>query len=125
MLSKQIKYHTVQKIVAETKNIFTNSNIKEDDCRCTKCKNLELMLITSLHSLRKSKQDDLAAKLKTDADSFMESIVCSIMNEECCAETCPTSLENDDLNETFPILSEIEEVTYSQWTWGNKCCFKK
>ena len=83
------------------------------------------MLITSLHSLRKSKQDDLAAKLKSDADYFMESIVCSIMNEECCAGTCPTSLENDDLNEMFPILSEIEEVTYSQWTWENKCWFKK
>ena len=61
-------YHTAQKIVAETKNIFTNSNMKEDDCRCTKCENLELMLIAIKHSLRKNKQNDLAAKLQADAD---------------------------------------------------------
>ena len=83
------------------------------------------MLITIKHSLRKNKQNDLAAKLKVDADSFMESIVCSIKNGECFAGTCPTCLENHDLNEVFSILSEIEEVTYSQWTRENKCWVKK
>ena len=38
----KVFYHTVQNIVAEAKNISTNSNMKEDDCRCTKCENLEL-----------------------------------------------------------------------------------
>ena len=61
------------------------------------------MLITIKHSLRKNKQNDLTAKLKVDADSFMESIVCSIKNRECFAGTYPTCLENDDLNEMFPI----------------------
>lgn len=55
--------------------------------RCTKCENLELLLIVIKHSLRKNKQNDLAAKLKTDVDSFMENIVCSIKNQECCAGT--------------------------------------
>ena len=55
----------------------------------------------------------------------MESIVCSIKNQECCAGTCPTCLENDDLNEIFPILSEIEEATYSQRTKENKHWVKK
>ena len=35
----KVSYHTIQKIVAETKNIFTNSNLKDDNCRCTKCEN--------------------------------------------------------------------------------------
>ena len=39
------------------------------------------MLIAIKHSLRKKKQKDLGAKLKADADSFMESIVCSIKNQ--------------------------------------------
>ena len=83
------------------------------------------MLITIKHFLRKNKQNDLTAKLKADTDSFMESIVCSIKNQECCVGTCPACVENDDLNEMFPILSEIKEVTYSQWTRENKRCVKK
>ena len=51
----KVSYHTVQKIVTETKLIFTNSNMKEDDCRCTKNENLKLILIATKHSLRKKK----------------------------------------------------------------------
>ena len=42
--------------------------MKEDDCRCTKYENLELMLIAIKHSLRKKKQNDVGAKLKANAD---------------------------------------------------------
>ena len=64
MLSKQIKYPIIQykKLFLKQKIFSQIVIIKEDDCRCTKCKNLELVLITSQHSLRKSKQNDLAAK---------------------------------------------------------------
>ena len=83
------------------------------------------MLIVIKHSLRKNKQNDLAAKLKACADSFMESIVYSVKNQEFCAAACPICSEHDYLNEMFPILSEIEEVTYWQWTKENKRLVKK
>ena len=43
--------------------------MKEDDCRCTKYENLELMLIAIKHSLRKKKQNDVGTKLKANADT--------------------------------------------------------
>ena len=55
----------------------------------------------------------------------MESIVCSIKSQECCARTYPIYLENDYLNEMLPILSEIEKLRYSQWTRENKQWVKK
>ena len=45
----QITYHTIQKIVSEEKHFLSASSTPEDDCRCEKCENLELLL----HSVKK------------------------------------------------------------------------
>ena len=45
----------------------------------------------------------------------MESIVCSVKNQECYEGNCLTCAENDNLNEILSIISEIKEITYSQW----------
>ena len=65
-------YYNLHQVVAETKNIFTSNNMKDDDCRCSKCENVELMLNAINNALIKNKQNDHASTLKTDADSFME-----------------------------------------------------
>ena len=64
--------HNLHQVVAETKNIFTSNNMKDDDCRCSKCENVELMLNAINNALIKNKQNDRASTLKIDADSFME-----------------------------------------------------
>ena len=65
------------------------------------------------NALIKNKQNHHASTLKTDADSFMGSIVCSAKNQECCEGNCLTCAENGNLNEILSILFEIEEITYS------------
>ena len=105
-------YHTLRQAVAETKNSFTSNNMKDDDCRCSKCENVELMLNAIKNALIKNKQNHHASTLKINAVSFMGSIVCSVKNQECCEGNCLTCAENDNLNEILSILSEIEEITY-------------
>ena len=42
--NENTSYHTLCQVVAETKNIFLNNNMKDDDCCCSNCENVELML---------------------------------------------------------------------------------
>ena len=42
--NENTSYHTLHQVVPETKNIFTNNNMKDDDCCCSKCENVQLML---------------------------------------------------------------------------------
>ena len=52
----------------------------------------------SHQTFSKKEQRNRSAKLNADTDSFMESIVCSIKNQEYSGGICPTCLENDGLN---------------------------
>ena len=108
--NENASYHSLCQKVAATKNIFSSNNMKDDDCRCSNCENVELMLNAIKNALIKNKQNDHASTLKSDADSFMGSIVCSVKNQECCEGNCLTCAENDNLNEILSILSEIEEL---------------
>ena len=94
--NENASHHTLRQVVAETKNIFTSNNMKDNDCCCSKCENLELMLSAIRNALIKNKQNNHASTLKTDADSFMGSIVCSVKNQECCKGNCLTCAENDN-----------------------------
>ena len=38
--NENTSYHTLHQVVPETKNIFTNNNMKDDDCCCSKCENV-------------------------------------------------------------------------------------
>ena len=97
--NENASYYTLRQVVAETKNIFKSNNMKDDDCCCSKCENVELMLNAIKNTLIKNKQNDHASTLKIDADSFMGSIVCSVQNQESCKGNCLTCAENDNLNE--------------------------
>ena len=52
-------------------------------------------------------------------------MLCSVKNQECCEGNCLTCAENDNLNEISSILSEIEEITYSQWLKEKEHYFKR
>ena len=86
--------------------------MKDDN---SNCENVELILNTIKNALIKNKQNDHASTLKTDADSFMGSIVCSVKNQECCKGNSLTCAENDNLNKILSILSEIDEIAYLHW----------
>ena len=73
-------YHTLCQVVAETKNIFTSNNMKNGDCHCSKCENVEMMLNAIKNAFIKKKQNNHVSTLKIDADSFMGCIVCSVKN---------------------------------------------
>ena len=80
-------YHTLGQVVAETKNIFTSNNTKDDDCPCSKCENVELRLNTIKNALIKNKQNNHVSTLKTDFDLFMGSIVCFVKTSSVVKET--------------------------------------
>ena len=86
--------------------------MKDNDCHCSKCDNVELMLNAIKNALIKNKQNNHVSTLKIDADLFMGSIVCSVKNQECCEGNYLTCAENDNLNEILSILSEIDDITY-------------
>ena len=123
--NENASYHTLHQVVAETKNIFTSNTTKDDDCCCSKCENVELMLNATKNALIKNKQNDHASTLKTEADSFMRRIACSVKNQESCEGNCSICAENNNLNEIMSILSEIEEIIYSQWIREKKCYVKR
>ena len=76
--NKNASYHTLLQVVGETKNIFTSNNMEDDDCHCSKCENVELILNAIKNALIKNKQNDHASTLKIDADVFKGSIVYSV-----------------------------------------------
>ena len=86
--NENASYRSLRQVVAGTKNIFTSNNMKDDDCHCSKCENVELMLNIIKNALIKNKQNNHASTLKTDADSFMGSKAGSVKNQECCEGNC-------------------------------------
>ena len=50
----QISYYTVQKIISEGKHLLQSARTPEDDCRCEKCENAELLLKAIKTSLNKA-----------------------------------------------------------------------
>ena len=78
--NENASYHTLHQVVAETKNIARSNNMKDDDCRCSKCENVEMMLNAIKNALIKNKQNDHASTLKIDTDSFTRCIICFVKN---------------------------------------------
>ena len=56
----QITYHTIQTIVSEEKHFLSASSTPEDDCRCEKCENVELLLHSVKKCLAKTNYHDVA-----------------------------------------------------------------
>ena len=50
-----VSYHSMRQLVADTKIILICEKMKEDDCRCEKCENVELMLQSFKNVLLKTK----------------------------------------------------------------------
>ena len=86
--NENASYPSLPQVVAGTKNIFTINNVKDDDCHCSKCENVKLMLNIIMNALIKNNQNNHASILKTDTDSFKGSKAGSVKNQECCEGNC-------------------------------------
>ena len=110
----QLSYHSIQKIVSEEKHLIPAKNAKDDDCRCEKCENLELMLTSVKASLIKSGHFEKASRVVIDPVSFISSLVCSIKNYTCCDEDCkkcPVHI----VTEITECLKDSDDITYHKW----------
>ena len=88
----QSSYYTVQKIISEGKHLLQSARTPEDDCRCEKCENVELLLKAIKTSLNKAGKNNLSSELSIDSMEFVTSIVCSFKSHDCCNDVfsnCP------------------------------------
>ena len=83
-----MSYYVVEQIVKNEKHLFKIGESKDDNCRCEKCENVELLLSGIKRSLKKNGHNDLALTLKTDPEKSILEIVCSIKNYDCCNDNC-------------------------------------
>ena len=85
---EKVSYYAVQQIIKNEKHLFKIGESKDNDCRCEKCENVELLLLGTKQSLKKNGHNKLALTLKTDPEEFILENVCSIQNYDCCNDNC-------------------------------------
>ena len=52
---EKVSYYVVQQIIKNEKHLFKIGESKDDDCRCEKCENVELLLSGIKQSFKKKK----------------------------------------------------------------------
>ena len=84
----EISYHTVQQFVSTEKYFLTANETPDDDWRCEKWENSELLLMAIKASLSKANNHNLASMISDDAVDFVSSVVCSVKEYDCCNDSC-------------------------------------
>ena len=110
-----LTYYTLQKIVSEQKHFIYAGKTAEDDCRCEKCENNELLLTTVKKKLASNQMQHFAEMVKIDAASFVESLICSIKNYGCCRGNCKGCVGLVEYQELFGYIKTLEEIQYCKW----------
>ena len=62
----QITYYTVQKRISEEKHLLQSAQTPEDDCRCERCDNMQLLMKAIKTSLNKAGKNNLSSELSID-----------------------------------------------------------
>ena len=81
--------------------MLESAQTPEDDCRCEKCENVELLLKAIKTSLNKAGKNNLSYELSIDFMEFVTSIVCSVKSHDCCNDVCSNCPRRDMLNEVI------------------------
>ena len=103
-----------QKIVSEQKHIFYVGDTAEDDCRCERCENNELLL-TALKNVQASHQMFHFTEMnKVDPIAFVETLICSVENYDCCKGNCETCVGLEKYQELIAHIKTLDEVPYSK-----------
>ena len=115
----QITSYTVQKLISAEKQLMQSARTPEDDWRCEKCENVELLLKAIKTSLNKARKNNLSSELSMDSMEFVTSIVCSVKSHDCCNDVCSNCPRRDMLNEVIRHLKSLLEVSYNKWVQRN------
>ena len=115
----EISYHTLQQLISTEKYFPTASETPGDDCRCEKCVNSELLLITFKTSLSKTNNHNLTSMASGDAADFVSSIACSVKEYDCCNDSCQNCPGKAMLEEIIQFLNSSDNITYSKWIQKN------
>ena len=118
--SIQASYYFMQKTVESEKHIFKIGDTGEDDCRCDKCENVELLLISVKNTLKDS-HPDLVTSFSVDPQTFVSQLVCSVKNYYCCNDVwseCPGNIVI--INPIAAILEKVDEISYAKWVYDGR-----
>ena len=119
-----MSYYAVQQIIKNEKHLFKIWESKDDDCRCEKCENVELLLSGIKQSLKKNCHNELALTLKSDPEEFIIENVCSIKNYDCCNDNCGHFCNFRNVEDLLIALEGVSEVKYARWVRREKCYHK-
>ena len=99
--------------------MLQSAQTPEDDCRCEKHENVELLLKAIKTSLNKAGKNNLSSELSTDSMEFVSSTVSPVKSYDCCNDLCSNCPRGDTLNEVILHLKSLPEVTYNKWVRRN------
>ena len=114
----QITYHRIQTIVSEEKHFLSANSTHKDDCRWEKREHEELLLHSVKKCLAKAKYHDLALALASDAIDFVQNIVCSIKEFNCCNDACTNCIESTNIEEILQVRGEYRLFLKSVTAFG-------
>ena len=57
--------------------------------------------------------------LASNAIDFVQNIVCSIKEFDCCNDACTNCIESTNIKEILQVFQGIDEITYSKWVRKN------
>lgn len=97
---------------------------KDDNCRCKKCKNIELLLLGVKYSLKRNDHDDLALKTKTEPEEIIQENVCSMKNYYCCNDSCEHHSNTNNIRDALDVLEDANEMRYARWVWRDNRYYK-
>ena len=105
-----ITYYNLQKLLKLEKHILLSTQTPEDDCRCEKCENSELLLTSIKGTLIKSNYYELACTFEVDIIEFISGNVCSVKDFDCCSNVCDKCPAKDLMTEIMDVLSRIDSI---------------
>ena len=107
-------YYAIHQVIANEKHICKVGDAADDDCRCEKCENVELLLTAIKQSL-KMENIILGESISTDPNDFISGLVCSIKNVDCCNDMCVNCPGENKIGAILDALEQIDEITYAKW----------
>ena len=105
--SDATNYKQIQQVISTEKHILEVGEKNEDDCRCKKCENTELLLAV----IKQYTKLDISV----DPHEFISKIVCSMKSYECLNEECEKCEKSEIMNNVMEALERVEEITYARW----------
>ena len=115
----------MQQIIKNEKHLFKIGESKDDDRRCEKCDNVELLHSGIKQSLKKNGHNELALTLKIDPEEFIPENVCSIKNYDCCNDNCGRCCNFRNIEDIVNALEGVSEVKHARDGYAEKNVIKK